>query len=45
MQASVIALWTQMMGQADRSALGELTRFNEATTSEFCSDCAIVTPR
>jgi signal transduction histidine kinase len=29
-RASVIRLWTQKMGQADRSALEELTRFNEA---------------
>lgn len=29
-RASVIRLWTQKMGQADYSALQELTRFNEA---------------
>jgi signal transduction histidine kinase len=29
-RASVIRLWTQKMGQADYSALEELTRFNEA---------------
>jgi signal transduction histidine kinase len=30
LRASVIRLWTQKVGQADHSALQELTRFNEA---------------
>jgi signal transduction histidine kinase len=40
-RASVIGLWTQSLGQADRAALEELTRFNEAI-DEMLADSVIL---
>jgi hypothetical protein len=42
-RASVIALWTQKMGQADRSALEELTRFNEAIDEMLADSVTLYT--
>ena len=42
-RASVIALWTQKMGQADRSALEELTRFNEAIDETLADSVTLYT--
>jgi len=36
LRASVVRLWTREMGQADRSSLDELTRFNEAIDAALC---------
>lgn len=42
-RASVIRLWTQKMGQADRSALEELTRFNEAIDEVLADSVTLYT--
>ena len=42
-RASVIRLWTQKMGQADRSALDELTRFNEAIDEMLADSVTLYT--
>jgi signal transduction histidine kinase len=42
-RASVIALWTRKMGQADRSALEELTRFNEAIDEMLADSVTLYT--
>jgi signal transduction histidine kinase len=42
-RASVIRLWTQKMGQADRSALEELTRFNEAIDEMLADSVTLYT--
>jgi signal transduction histidine kinase len=39
-RASVIRLWTQKMGQADYSALKEITRFNEAIDEAMADSVA-----
>jgi signal transduction histidine kinase len=39
-RASVTRLWTQTMGQADQSALQELTRFNEAIDEALADSVA-----
>jgi signal transduction histidine kinase len=40
LRASVIRLWTEQLGQADRAALNELTRFNEAIDAALTESVA-----
>jgi signal transduction histidine kinase len=42
-RASVVRLWTQKMGHADRSALDELTRFNEAIDEMLADSVTLYT--
>lgn len=42
-RASVIGLWTRQMGQADRVALEELTRFNEAIDEMLADSVTLYT--
>jgi signal transduction histidine kinase len=45
LRASVIRLWTRVMGQADRTHLDELTRFNEALDEAVSESVARYTER
>jgi signal transduction histidine kinase len=45
LRASVIRLWTSTVGQADRTHLDELTRFNEAIDEALCESIARYTQR